>query len=55
MSDNNEVYPKEWIKLSLAINISTLEVHVLSGDRYPGEGDTGYIGLDLLKDKGLEL
>jgi len=41
----NEQYPKNWASLNLMVNTDTGEHHVVGGDRFPGEGDTGYIVL----------
>jgi len=45
-----EGYPKGWINANLMINPETKEIHCIGGDREPGEGDTAYIGFDLIKD-----
>ncbi len=44
-----ESYPDGWVKLNLTINPETKEMHVLGGDREPGEGDTEYIGFEIIK------
>ena len=45
-----EGYPDNWINVNLMINPETKEIHAISGDREPGEGDTPYIGLELIKE-----
>lgn len=44
----NEKYPENWVSLNLMVNKDNGEFHVVSGDKLPGEGDTPYIGLEVL-------
>ena len=44
----NEGYPDNWINVVLMINKDTGEIHAIGGDRSEGDGDTRYIGLDLI-------
>ena len=47
----NEGYPKDWVKLTVMISPDGKDIHAIGGDREPGEGDTAFIGLELLKDR----
>jgi len=46
---SEESYPKGWINADLMINPKTTEIHAIGGDREEGEGDTKYIGLEIIK------
>lgn len=46
-----ECYPSGWAKLVLAVDLETGEFHAIGGDHKPGEGDTLYPALEVLKDR----
>ncbi len=46
---NEESYPTGWVKTTLMINPETNEIHAIGGDREEGEGDTKYIGYEIIK------
>jgi len=49
MTNEGEVYPQNWVNVNLMINPETNEIHVIGGDREIGEGDTPYIGYEIIK------
>jgi len=48
MMSNEEKYPEGWARLVLMVNPETEEIHIIGGDREPGEGDTGYLGAGVI-------
>lgn len=46
---SGESYPVKWININLMINSETNEINVIGGDREEGEGDTKYIGYEIIK------
>jgi NTP pyrophosphatase (non-canonical NTP hydrolase) len=46
---SEESYPTGWVKATLMINPKTNEIHAIGGDREEGEGDTKYIGFEIIK------
>jgi hypothetical protein len=46
---SHEGYPEGWVRVVLMINPETAEIHAIGGDREEGEGDTPYIGYEILK------
>jgi NTP pyrophosphatase (non-canonical NTP hydrolase) len=47
---SEESYPVGWVKATLMINSKTNEIHAIGGDREEGEGDTKYIGFEIIKE-----
>lgn len=45
----NESHPNDWVRVVLMVSPDAKEFHAVGGDREPGEGDTPYIGYELLK------
>ncbi len=41
-----EGYPKDWVRVTLAVSPGAKEIHALGGDREGGDGDTPYIGYE---------
>jgi hypothetical protein len=41
-----EGYPKDWVRVTLAVSPSAKEIYALDGDREEGDGDTPYIGYE---------
>lgn len=46
---NEESYGEGWVHLNLMVNPETDEIHIVGGDREPGEGDTPYKGAPALE------
>lgn len=46
---SGESYPKNWVNINLMINPETNEIHAIGGNREEGEGDTKYIGYEIIK------
>ena len=49
LEEKSESYSKQWVKADLMVNTQTNEIHAVGGDREPGEGDTPYIGYEVIK------